>query len=198
MSIAFLSQGQETAKYLRLKATYNYKEGYIISFDTIKIIGLIKTNISRDEKKYEEVIFVHQDCSKKKYKPLDIIGYGYSSYRYESSLFSFLRIVQTGKHLNLYRTRTDNLNGGKMAYSSSNPFLPSFNYASMEPIETKETYYVRKTNRSNFMRVDAYNFKGVMSMLAKDCPELLMDIKNETLTYVNISRVVRMYNLCYK
>lgn len=51
------ARGQESKKYLKFKAKYNYTEGYILKMDSTKVEGVIKNRLNGNSQ-YSSVIFV--------------------------------------------------------------------------------------------------------------------------------------------
>lgn len=138
--------GQESKKYLKLKANYNYREGYIITLDSTREEGLIKDYL-REVKKYSVVTFVNKKGAKNKYYPNEIRGYGYAFYRFVSSKSSFFEIVKSGNRVSLYKNIS--------VSSWSVPGAPGM--APMTYTSQGESFFVKKPGENTFKWVRKKN-----------------------------------------
>lgn len=178
---------QESKKYLKLKSSYKYREGYIIDKDSIKVKGLIKDNLASNSKKYSIVNFVEIDGTKKRYYPNDLKGFGYSIYKFVSDKSLFYQIVEIGGDVNLYKN-----------VSEKRSIVAGVNNMSMSYSSSIERFYLKRKNETTFKLVTKKRFKEEFSKYFEGCDEIVNDILNEKITYKDIRTIVRKYNYCKK
>lgn len=181
-----LAHSQESKKYLKLKQDYNYREGYILDKDSMKVNGLIKAHMMNEAKKYSIVTFVQTDGTKKKYYPSGIKGFGYSIYEFVSDNSSFYEVVSKGRKVSLYKNLS--------VSSWSSPGAPG-----MAPVtysSTIEDLYVKRDNETTFKLVRKKNFAVEFSEYFKDCEEIVNKIIAKEYTHKDIERIVSKYNHC--
>jgi hypothetical protein len=182
----FLTQAQENEKYLKLKRKYNYREGYILDRDSLKIKGLIKENIQNETKKYSVVTFVQLNGKKSQYHPSEIKGFGYSIYDFVSDGSSFYEVIQSGKRVSLFKHVS--------VFRWSTPGAPGM--APAIGSTTDESLYVKRHNEVRFKEVRRRNFEVEFSAYFKDCKEIVDKIQTKEYTHKNIKQIVTTYNYC--
>ena len=180
---------QQSKEYLKLKATYEYDDAYVITLDSIRINGLIRTGLMSEQ--YSVVDFVHLDGSKKKYKPKNILGFGYSVFNFISIDDKFYRVVLTGNKVSLYKEVIP-------AKRITVP-VPVNGYGIMASVyfDEKQKVFVKKPGETVFHQVVKQNFKEIFSDYFSGCKKLELKILNGQLVYTDIETIVREYNYCY-
>lgn len=178
-------RGQESKKYLKFKAKYNYTEGYILKMDSTKLEGVIK-NRWNGNAQYSSVIFVSKDGKRGRYFPHEIWGYGSRVYSFASDGGSFYKLIQSGKKVQLYQ---------RVSTSSwSTPGAPGM--GAMHYNTESEDYYVRKVNERRFKLVKKRKFEETFAEYFGDCERLRNKIVNKETTHKDIESIVRVYNAC--
>jgi hypothetical protein len=181
-----LAHSQESKKYLKLKQKINYREGYILDKDSIKVKGLVKDYFVSELKIYSVVTFVHLDGTREKYKPNEIKGFGYAIYKFESDDSSFYKVIREGKKVSLYQ---------KLHVTGfSTPEMPGI--PSVSNYSKNEDYYLKKHNETTFNIVNKKNFASEYSTYFGDCEEVANKILSKQYTIENIKRIVVKYNYC--
>ncbi|HOX82295.1 MAG TPA: hypothetical protein PLJ60_04895 [Chryseolinea sp.] len=180
LSVAF---GQESEKYLKLKSKRNYHEGYIINLDSVKVKGLVKANINKEEERqYSMVEFFGVDGSETRYRPYDLKGYGYATENFVSDYGSFYKVILSGKRAGVYvKLISYGRGGGGM--------VPQTGYS-------QRNLYVVKNGKSDFRYVTRKGFKEEFSQYFGDCEKLKLKIQSEQVTSKDVELVVREYNDC--
>ncbi len=185
-----LCVAQESENYLKYKKNLNYRDGYIIDRGGKKIEGLVKEQ--NEDKIAYQVIFVNKAGAKKKYKPSQIRGYGYSVFNFVSNSKIFLEIVKEGKRIGIYKALTESINYGGL--SGAAPMKSQY-----------EVYFFKKTNELVFFK---FKSEGVNSIrLGKsnkvdkdlveyfsDCESLKARIANGELTSNDYDKIAYHYN----
>ena len=173
-----LTYGQESKKYLEVKKNYNYREGYILNKDSVRVKGLIFNNRMKELRKYSVVTFVDLNGTKKKYHPNQLKGFGYSIFEFVSDNKLFYEVIQKGKKVSLYKI----LSANSVSYGMSTA--------------TIENFYVKRTNETSFKLVKKSKFQEEYSNYFKDCENVAAEILNKELDYKDIDTIVRRYNAC--
>lgn len=185
--LALCAQGQNNEKYQKYKRNYNYRRGYIITWDSVKLEGLIKDNMMSETRKFSKIIFVSKDGIKSKYSPSEIQEFKYSGYKFISDSSSFYQRIYGGSKVSLYK----NMSANYMMGGSAGPGLPAMGYSS-----TSVNYYVRKTNETEFKLVKKSGFKSEFVIYFGDCESLKIKIENKELKSEDIRQIVAEYNSC--
>ncbi len=167
---------QESEKYGKFRNNVNYREGYILNKDSIKVSGLFKDKLKNY---YSKLHFVYQDGTKKKLKPTDIRGFGTPLYFYLSDGESFYKIVTKGKRVNLYSKATKHKSTVDGYYDID-----------------RENFYVQKPFENAFTLVRKKNFSKEFSNYFSDCETLKVKIASKQLTHKDIEAIVNNYNKC--
>lgn len=188
LAIALCVQSQDNEKYQKYKSKYNYRRGYVITWDSVKIEGLIKDNMMSEAKKFSSVTFVNKDGLKLKYSPVDIREFKYSAYRIISDSSSFYQIVRNGSKVSLYK----NMSVNYMMGAPAGPGMPAMGYSS-----TSENFYVRKINETEFKPVKKSGFKTEFANYFRDCETVKTKIENKEYTHKDIREIVAAYNSCH-
>lgn len=178
---------QESDEYKKLKYDAKYREGFILNKDSSKVTGLIKGRLMNESSLYSQVEFIHQDGSKKKYKPKDIKGFSTLIDNYISDGESFYKVIRTGRKVNLYYKVTKSTHtsfGGPGGATTT-----SYNYES-------ENYYVRKPSETNLKLVRKKSFANEFSDYFSNCEKLKAKIVSKQLTHKDIESIVNEYNYC--
>lgn len=181
----FSAHSQESKDYLKNKDKWNYRKGYIINRDSVKIAGLLKQfSDLNDIKRYFEVVFIPKDGSKISYNPRDIKAYGYSIYTFVSFSDSFYELVNKGSKVELYKKIVDVThvgygNPGALTYRNSN-----------------EVFFVRKPSEPKLTEVKKRKFDEVFSLYFEDCPVVGSKILHKEMTEKDIEKIVKEYNWC--
>lgn len=170
---------QESEKYGKFRNNANYREGYILNKDSIKVTGLFKDNLINY---YSQVHFVYQDGTEKKLKPTDIRGFGTPLDFYLSDGESFYKIETIGKKVNLFSKVTEYQSVPVNGYGPSNSY--------------KENFYVQKSFEKVFTLVEKKNFSKKFSNYFSDCETLQVKIASKQLTHKDIKAIVNSYNKC--
>lgn len=181
-----MTQAQESEKYLKLKQNSNYREGYILDRDSLKIKGLIKDNLLNEAKKYSVVTFVQMNGTTSKYYPSEIKGFGYSINDFVSDGSSFYEIIQRGKRVSLYKNVS--------VTNWSTPGAPGM--APMNHSSADESFYVKRSDEIHFKEVRKKNFEVEFSLYFKDCEEIVNKIQAKEYTHKDIKQIVSKYNYC--
>lgn len=188
ISIGTSAHCQESETYLKFKQNFRYREGYILNMDSVKVEGLIKDNLAEDDKKYSVVNFVDKSGKKRKYKPDNIKGYGYSIHNFVSDKFAFYEIVVIGRKASLYKIISKT--------TWSNP--TGVGMSSMTYSNENESFFVKKINEPSMKLVRKKNFKEEFSKYFGDCEEVVEKIRKEEFTYTQIRQIITKYNYCDK
>ncbi|NOS91910.1 MAG: hypothetical protein HOP30_08305 [Cyclobacteriaceae bacterium] len=181
---------QESADYEKYKKSLNYWDGYIIDKGGQKIEGLVKD--LNEEKVAYQVVFVNKAGAKKKYKPSQIRGYGYSVYKYVSNSKIFLEVVSEGKRIGIYKALTESINYGGLSGTA--------------PMKSQsEGYYFKKTNEVVFFEFKAEAVNSIRLGKSKkvdkklveyfsDCESLKTRIASGELTSNDYNKIAYHYN----
>lgn len=184
--IVVCAYGQESKKYLKLKANYSHQEGYIIKNDSSVVKGLIKDGYLNEAKPYSVVNFVDIHGEKEKYHPRDLKGFGYSMMSFVSDGESFFQLIYRGAKMSLYKNIS--------VSTSVRPIVPG-----TVPVmysTTHEELYVKRPDEISYKWVKKKDFAGEFSKYFADCASLETDISNKNLTHEDIRSIVRRYNHC--
>ena len=181
-----ICRAQESAKYLKLKKTPEYRTGYVLTHDSVTIQGLIKRNFNNKASNYSIVKFVHTDGSKEKYYPSNILSFGYSYRKFVSDKLSFYEIIHSGKNVTLYKNVSSS--------SWSTPGAPGM--GSTTYYSTNENFYVKRDCERTFTKVRKKRFKEDFSAYFNDCESIRTQILEDQVTYKDIKTIVRNYNAC--
>lgn len=179
------ARGQESKRYLKFKAKYNYTNGYILKMDSSRVEGLVKERWSGNNQ-YSSVIFVSKEGRKGRYYPHELWGYGNRIYSYASDGGSFYKLIQSGKKVQLYQ---------RVSTSSwSTPGAPGM--GAMHYNTESEDYYVRKIGERRFKLVKKRKFDEDFAEYFDDCERVRNSILNKESSHKDIERIVRSYNTC--
>ncbi|MEL7002615.1 MAG: hypothetical protein AAFN93_07745 [Bacteroidota bacterium] len=184
--VVSLVHGQESKKYLKYKNNVKYRTGYVLHKDSVKVKGLVKESLFNEAKKHSSVTFVHKDGRKVIFFPNQILGYGYSIYKFESTNSRFLKVVSSGRKVSLYEN---------LSYSTYS--TPGVGGGPATSFTTKdENFLVRRAGDTNFKLVRKRKFSQEFSKYFERCEELKKLILNKELTHKDIKTIVRRYNRC--
>ncbi|HNP20278.1 MAG TPA: hypothetical protein PKL31_17690 [Fulvivirga sp.] len=187
LALSISSYAQESAKYQKLKAKNKYKEGYVITNDSVKTEGLIK-DFYNAARQYAEVSFVKLDGSLVKYLPSELIEFGYDDNKFAANMASFYQVIVEGQKVSLYKSMTVST-----AYSMYGPggVNGSSNYTS-----TSTDLYFRKTGEKDFKWIRKKDFSEVFSTYFEDCNALKAKILDGVVGRLNIDVILEEYNNC--
>ncbi|MEZ4972436.1 MAG: hypothetical protein R2820_03965 [Cyclobacteriaceae bacterium] len=187
-----LALGQDSKKYLKAKRNYNYREGYIIGLDSVRIDGLVKDDVLHESKKHSNVTFVHKDGLKKTYFPWELKGYGYTNHQFISYKKLFLEILESGKKVTLYKAvEVTVVSVGGLVGGGFGTLPPSSGKVK------HEAYYLRRANEASFREVvKRAIFKDIYSEYFGDCEDLANEIREGRLKFDDLRRIVMKYNYC--
>ena len=173
---------QDSKKYLKYQSNYNYREGYIVDNNGLKINGLIKDN--NEASQYIKVVFVRKDGQKKTLRPSDVIEYGFFRTKFVSDKTQFYQMVNEGTRISSYKV----LEYTYGAFAGQNG-IPTRGYIN----ETK-SYYLKKSDQSKFHLVSKKKFKEDLTNYFSDCELLKMKIQNSELADKDLEKIVYIYN----
>ncbi len=185
--LAFSSHAQESAKYQKLKAKNKYKEGYVITNDSVKTEGLIK-DFYNAARQYAEVSFIKLDGSLVKYLPSELIEFGYEDNKFAANLAAFYQVIKDGPKVSMFRSMTTSTN-------TSMSTMNGMPYSSTYTSSSKDLYY-RKTGEKDFKWIRKKDFAEVFSTYFEDCESLKSKIINGILGRGDIDTILEEYNNC--
>jgi hypothetical protein len=188
ISISVYTYAQESEQYAKYTQKSDYREGYIIFKDSLKIEGLINSNPLQSSDFFSQVVFVNKDGVKNKYYPSTIKEYGYLTHRYISDNKIFYKVVETGKRVTLYRSMSTS--------SWTTPNSSGVGSSTVTSFSSSENYYLKRRDEILFTIVKRKNFSKCFSKYFEDCEELTVRINDKKLTYKDISEIVKLYNMC--
>ena len=124
--------------------------------------------------------FAKEDGIKTTYNPSQIIGFGFSGYKYVSDGKSFYQILQKGKRVTLYKREVMN-----------HICTPGGHHSSVA-----EYFFVKRPDESEFKEVKKRKFKQEFINYFEDCDEIVRKIQNGEYTHKDITEIVTKYNRC--
>ena len=173
---------QESKKYLKYKDKPEWREGYVVLKDSIKIEGLVKEYPLNIQKQHSSVLFVNRNGEKKNYYPNDLFEYGFGyTKKFFSNSSNFFQKVKTGKKVSLYKIETLERWG---TLGSSSPGFTS----------QGEYIYFKKNNQYEFKNIRKKNFVKEFSEYFSDCQLLKDKILREELTHKDYKAIMKEYN----
>ncbi|MDN4165582.1 hypothetical protein QWY31_08720 [Cytophagales bacterium LB-30] len=182
-----MSYAQESKQYQKLKKDLDFRPAYIIKNDSVKIHGLIEDKgMDYDDFKYSFIVFAKEGGTEASYSPNDILGFGYSGYKFVSDGKSFYQIVQKGSRVTLYKCNKVTNRSAPGA-----PGMGSMHYRSVE-----EQFFVKRPEENEFKQVRKRKFKLEFAAYFEDCDELVRKIQTGEYTHKDITEIVRKYNRC--
>ncbi len=189
---SLLCVAQESANYLKYKKNLNYRDGYIIDSEGLQVDGLVKEQ--NEDKIAYQVIFVNKEGVKKKYKPSQIQGYGYSVYKFVSGSKMFLQVVSEGKRIGIYKAFTST------TYMTIRPG------SGVGTFKTEaERFYFKKVNDTKLYEFQTKHLNSIslgksnkidmkLAEYFADCESLKTRIANGELTSNDYNKIAYHYN----
>ncbi|MEL7147169.1 MAG: hypothetical protein AAFO69_12420, partial [Bacteroidota bacterium] len=176
---AHSSFGQESKRYLKFKNKVDYREGYVITNDSIKINGLLKDNLVNDFKSYSTINFIHQDGTKERFGPGGLIEFGYALTRFVSDHKTIYRLIKEGKKVSLYKNLYVSTDETQFEGTTSTVVTD---------------FYVKKYDEKTFNLVDQWGFAKKFSYYFADCEDLSGKIASKEYKHDDIFEIVFLYN----
>ncbi len=173
---------QDSKKYLKYQSNYNYREGYIVDNNGLKINGLIKDN--NEASQYIKVVFVRKDGQKKTLKPSDISAYGFFRSKFVSDQKQFYEIVNEGTRISLY----------KVLQYTFVPFAGQIGSSVGGVRNETKSYYLKKPNEAKYLLLNKKKFKEDLTNYFSNCELLKLKIQNGELTEKDLEKIVYIYN----
>jgi hypothetical protein len=188
LTLTLTSYAQESEKYQALKAKSKYKEGYVITTDSVKTKGLIKDFFSK-ARQYAEVSFVKLDGTQISYMPSELIGFGYSGHEFAANMAAFYKVIIAGENVSLYQSMTRSMDGANYSYGYG------YGYDYSHTSNSTDLYF-RKTGEKSFKWIRKKKFSEVFSTYFEDCAPLKSKIINGELGRGDIDAILDGYNNC--
>ena len=184
--ITYISQAQESEKYLKLKAKPHYLNGYVILKNDTRIQGVLKVKGYNPPYLYNQVKFVNKEGVKNTYYPSQLKEYGYNSYKFISIGSYFYRVDEEGDRALLLAKVVVSTSYGAPGAGG----VPStYSTSSLE-------HYVKKTDSSALLTVKKRKFIEKFTEFFNDCEEVVNKIYSEEVDHRGIKKLVELYNNC--
>ena len=176
---------------LKANSSKEFQEGYIISLkgDTIK--GFL---LEQDNKKvFKKCVFKSNiDDESKTYEPFEIGGYRYLNGKYYIS--KEISIDSTTKKLVFLEFLIKGIaNVYYYADIDEHYYIEKLPNGIIELTEKEKTFY-QKTNYEDHLYVSPSRYKGKLSFLMQDCPDIKDEIQNTNLNHKSLIKLTKNYH----
>lgn len=172
---------QNSQKYEKYLAKYNYEPGYVETTKGDRIEGLIRS--PHGFKAYAKVIFVSRGGNKKLFYPFELDAYGTDYEHYESDGDQFLKMVTKSNGIGLYKL---SVNG---SWSAPGPY----GHAPMMYGTSHTSYYVKRPSEFDFIAVEKKRFQETFYEYFYDCPSVQSKIASQEFTHKDAEEMVKCY-----
>jgi hypothetical protein len=164
-------------------AQSDFKKGLIVTTNNEKLEGTIKESF----RSKGVIIFLSAGGNKKTYSPSDIQSFSIDTISFISYSNDFYKEISSGTKARLYQKVTDN--SGKMLYNGTE---------AVGYIKTTEgrpgDYYLLLAAKTELDLITKKSFEKYFIDLLNENETLLTKIKDGTLGYTQIAKLIELYN----